>query len=512
MHPENANKIPASAAEPQTVSQGDTLDQQNTAFTVVDMPNHQRYEVIELVARGGMGVVYQARHRHLDKLVAIKITQGRHSAERFLREARMLAKIKSAHVVAIHDFDVLADGSPMLVMDWIEGTDLSKRIKEKPGGMEESELLPIMRQVAQGMAEAADLGIIHRDLKPANILIDRLGNARVADFGLARGTMDLSHLSMTGDIMGTPHFMAPEQAENPKHVDTRADIYSFGATLYKALTGKFPFDGESVFSILCKHKFDPLVSPRSLNPKISARMNEIIERCMAKSPDQRFASFKDLLSQLQSSNTQNAWEQDEPELQEIMKAYQARRAFYLSGDHASLAQTPDRYEFPDGKALMVVSGNIIDQQVGAIVSSDDNYLTMGGGTSAAIKRAAGPEYALMVDRLSPIRHGRVAVSTAGKLPARLVFHAAVLDRSGLSDRELSKDLITELIHHIIMQADTYRITTLAIPLLGTGAGGYPQGVCLDTIFYQLAKVLYCGLTGVEEVRIVLYPEVPSLRH
>src|SRR5262249_56303889 len=137
-------------------------------------------------------------------------------------------------------------------------------------------------------------GIIHRDVKPANILIDRRGRALVADFGLAREDAVLSDLSRSDHVMGTPLYMAPEQAEDPRGVDERADIYSFGATFYHALTGVPPFEGNSVFSILCKHKSEPLISPRSRNTRISERVCSIIERCMAKSPSDRFPTFAEV--------------------------------------------------------------------------------------------------------------------------------------------------------------------------------------------------------------------------
>src|SRR5262249_2699747 len=153
-------------------------------------------------------------------------------------------------VVAVHDFEVLQNGCPMLVMEWVEGTNLHRRMLAAGGPLPEDEVTPWMRQTCEGMLAAAEHGIIHRDLKPSNLLIDGRGWARVADFGLARGPASSGELSRPGLVMGPPYYMAPEQAEDPRGVDTRADIYSFGATFYHALTGKPPFEGGTAFSIL----------------------------------------------------------------------------------------------------------------------------------------------------------------------------------------------------------------------------------------------------------------------
>src|SRR5262249_12554646 len=159
----------------------------------------------------------------------------------------------------VHDFDVLQDGSPILVMEWVEGMDLRESIRAQREGLPEDKVLPWMRHTCEGMLAASEHGIIHRDLKPSNLLIDNRANLGVEDFGLARGPAGQVDLSRSALVMGTPLYMAPEQAEDPHGVDTRADIYSFGATFYHALTGKPPFEGETAFSVLYKHKTEPLI-------------------------------------------------------------------------------------------------------------------------------------------------------------------------------------------------------------------------------------------------------------
>src|SRR5262249_49102249 len=187
---------------------------------------------------------------------------------------------------------------------------LQEIIRGHTGPLPERQVVPWMRQVCLGMIAAAELGIIHRDLKPSNILIDRDGEAKVLDFGLARGPArpDDPALSRLG-VMGTPYYMAPEQAEDPRGVDTRADIYSFGATFYHALTGVPPFDGATDFAVLFKHKTEPLAAPRSRNPHLSEHLSELLERCLAKSPGDRFQSFAEVERQLQPAAHTSPWDE-----------------------------------------------------------------------------------------------------------------------------------------------------------------------------------------------------------
>jgi predicted Ser/Thr protein kinase len=258
-----------------------------------------RFELLGEVGRGGMGIVYRARHKLLDRTVAIKVMRPGGSSARLAREARLLAKVRSPHVVAIHDVVVLPSGHPLLVMEWVEGDPLSVLIPDR-GSLPEAQVLPWMRQTCEGMLALAEQGVIHRDLKPSNLLIDSQRHARVADFGLARepaAADDLSHSSL---LMGTPLYMAPEQADDPRSVDTRADVYSFGATFYHALTGRPPFSGPTALSILLKHQTEPLIPPRVIRPDLSPRTSQVLERCLAKNRDARFSSFAEVLAALEA--------------------------------------------------------------------------------------------------------------------------------------------------------------------------------------------------------------------
>jgi eukaryotic-like serine/threonine-protein kinase len=463
----------------------------------------ERYEILEEVGRGGMGVVYKARHVLLDRPVAVKVCLPGAQAERLVREGQLAARVRSPNVVGVHDFDRLPDGRLLLVMEWVEGSTLGAILKASQGPLPEPRVVAWMRQVCQGMQSAADHGVIHRDLKPANILVDSSDVAKVADFGVAR-----SHTSMAVDLthaegmMGTPLYMAPEQAENPRGVDTRSDIYSFGATFYHILTGEPPFQGETSFTVMFKHKTEPLVAPQSRNPLLNPRLGECLERCLAKCPNDRFQAFNDVAAHIEPHfPALDPWSAaDDPQVKRHLDRYRSRRDLYL-GAGAGLSG-PDTYVFPNGRTVRIGFGDLVREKADALVSSDDENLSMLGGVSAALRAAAGPDYFEQAQRLTPIRHGRAVVTPAGALSARFVFHA-VTTAPRLHARP-SRDIVNELMESCFYHADTLGLKSIAFPLLGTGKGMLPPEVCLDTMFRFLARKFARGVTSVCDVRIVIY--------
>jgi eukaryotic-like serine/threonine-protein kinase len=462
-----------------------------------------RYEDFRFVGQGAMGAVYRARHRLMQNEVAIKAMLPGESTLRFLREARILAAIRSPHVVLVHDFEVLGnDELPLLIMEWIEGIDLQRRLKEQSGPLDEAAVLPGMRDVCDGMRTVAREGIVHRDLKPSNILIDQHGTARVTDFGLARAPSAVADISQSHEVMGTPYYMSPEQAEQPRSIDSRADIYSFGATFYHLLTGAPMFKGDSAFAVLFKHKTEPIVPPSTRNPRISAMTSELLERCVAKSPDDRFPSFDAIAQLLQpDQNLQSPWEAFAGEqVAPHVRRFESRRHEYLQ----RAAAFHDAYALSHDRRLHVLSGDIREQTVDALVSSDDELLSMTGGVSLAIAQAAGPEIRREAARFVPARQGRAVVTSAGQLPQRYVFHGITLDYSKPSVVVPSRDVIAEILESCFYQAETLHVTSLAFPLLGTGTGGFPRDVALDTMFRVLLRLLLRRPTCVREAMIVIY--------
>jgi O-acetyl-ADP-ribose deacetylase (regulator of RNase III) len=311
-------------------------------------------------------------------------------------------------------------------------------------------------------------------------------------------------VTMTNGAMGTPFYMAPEQAEDPRTVDTRADIYSFGATFYHVLTGTPPFVGMTPFSTLFKAKTEPLVPPKALIPSLTSRTGELLERCLAKSPAARFQSFEEVLRQVNpAADTASPWDETEdPSIAPIMASYHARKAGYLETNH--LPSFPDVYKMASGRTLKIVRGSIVSEKVDAIVSSDDEMISMGGGVSASIKFAAGPAMVAEARKYTPVRAGRAVVTSGGKLRSRFIFHGITCDLSKRGFGLPSRDLILEILASCFYHADTLNVKTIAFPLLGTGAGRFPTDVCLDTTFRFLARTLSRGITSVQEATIVLY--------
>lgn len=438
-----------------------------------------RYELIERAGRGGMGTVYKARHIALDKFVAIKIHHTEIPGDRFLREARLLAKIRSPHVVAVHDFELLPTGRSVIAMEWVDGLSLADSLHRQKREVDEGDLVRWMREVCLGMQTVHDGGVLHRDLKPSNILVDGQGHARVADFGLARSVQGDSSLTDGGQLLGTPHYMAPEQAEDPRAADQRSDIYSFGATFYHAAVGQPPFTGPTPFSVMLQHKTEPLTAPTAINQNLSERIAQVIERCLAKAPADRFQSFGEIVDHLDAGSDLDAlWDlSGDPRYKYFLARYRARREVYLGAN--SRDAVDDLYEFPNGRLLRILAGDITEQAVDAIVSSDDCHLTMGGGVSWAICMAGGEPLLNEVERYTYVRPGRAVVTSGGNLPAKFVIHGVTLGNDGT---EPSRDLICEIMSSCFYQADCLALESIAFPLLGTGVGCFPYDVCLDTMF------------------------------
>jgi O-acetyl-ADP-ribose deacetylase (regulator of RNase III) len=355
------------------------------------------------------------------------------------------------------------------------------------------------------MRAAAERQIIHRDLKPSNILINLRNRALVADFGLGRGPTDAGLLTQSNAVLGTPYYMAPEQAEDPQSVDARADIYSFGATFYHALTASPPFDGKTAFSVLYKHKTEPLVSPSARNPGLSERTCGVLERCLAKSPSDRFPSFQEVLTHLSAnSRVSSPWDMpDDPAWSRYLEVYRTRRDSYLAGPPER--GECDRFAFPGERTLTILRGDLVEQRADALVSSDTHQFSMNYGVALALRVASGNRYAAEARRFAPVRPGRVIVTSAGELRARFVLHAVSHGFLDSNYVPMSRDVIAEILGSCFHHADTLGLRSIALPLLGTGGAGFSREVCLDTMFRYLARMFLHGLTCVNDARIVIYP-------
>jgi serine/threonine protein kinase len=235
-------------------------------------------EVLELLGQGGMGAVYKARQRRLDRLVALKILPpdaGRDPAfaERFTREARALARLSHPHIVSVHDFGE-TESLYYFIMEFVDGANLRQVLEANR--LQPDQAIPIVPQICDALQYAHDEGIVHRDIKPENILLDKKGRVKIADFGLAKLLGAMPHdirLTGTRQVMGTPHYMAPEQLEKPLAVDHRADIYSLGVVFYEMLTGELPLGRFAL---------------PSEKVAVDGRLDEVVLRALEKEPDRRY--------------------------------------------------------------------------------------------------------------------------------------------------------------------------------------------------------------------------------
>ncbi len=266
-------------------------------FVVFQTALAGRYSIDRELGRGGMGVVYLAREVHLDRLVAIKLLPPDRAAdaslrERFLREARLAAKLSHPNIIPIHAVDE-TDGFVYYVMSFVDGESLAQRVRSR-GPLAASEGVRVLREAAWALASAHAQGLVHRDVKPDNILIEAVSHrVLVADFGIAAATGDAS-----GDgISGTPEFMSPEQALGHE-VDARSDLYSLGATAFYAFSGRLPFEGRTATEVLAKQVTQqaPLLSAQGLS--VPRKVASLIDRCLAKDPSHRPASASALAEQL----------------------------------------------------------------------------------------------------------------------------------------------------------------------------------------------------------------------
>jgi tRNA A-37 threonylcarbamoyl transferase component Bud32 len=258
------------------------------------------YELIAELGRGAMGVVYKARQKSLGRIVALKMVLTSQTAPtslaRFDQEARSAAALDHPGIVPLFDFGDV-QGQPYYTMAFIEGDSLTGLVKRQ-GPLPPRQAADLLARVADAVAYAHQRGILHRDLKPDNILVDAQGHPRITDFGLARRMEDGPNLTTAGSIMGTPSYMAPEQAQGLTELSRAVDVYSLGAVLHAMLVGQSPFTGSSVYEVLLKVGQEPPVPLRQINPELPEALERIVLRCLEKDPAKRYACAADLATEL----------------------------------------------------------------------------------------------------------------------------------------------------------------------------------------------------------------------
>jgi WD40 repeat protein len=259
------------------------------------------YELLEEIARGGMGVVYRARQLRLNRIVALKMILAGNLAsatdvERFYSEARAAGDLQHPNIVVIHEVGQ-HDGQHFFSMDYVDGRSLADKLVE--GTWPPREAARLVRQIARAIHYAHTRGIIHRDLKPRNVLLTAEGQPRITDFGLAKRLHGTSGLTASGQILGTPSFMSPEQAQGKvRGVGPRSDVYSLGAILYWLLTGRPPFSGRDAIEVLKRVIEREPTSPRRLNRQLDKDLETITLKCLQKDPAERYSSARELAEDL----------------------------------------------------------------------------------------------------------------------------------------------------------------------------------------------------------------------
>ncbi|CAN5502609.1 hypothetical protein BH11CYA1_BH11CYA1_41610 [soil metagenome] len=283
-----------------------------------DFPNlGDRYEVLALVGQGGMGVVYKVRDKAVDKVFAVKVlnqdlVQDKISVKRFEQEAKAASALTHANLAAVYDYGVAVSGSPFLVMDYLDGQTLEQELA-KEGYFDSARALDIFIQTAEALADSHLKGVIHRDIKPANIILEKAENGsdfvKLVDFGIAKvlPSEQQAHenLTQTGDIFGSPLYMSPEQCQGNMQ-DRRSDIYSLGCLMYETLTGVKPFAAANPIKVILRHINEDPAAISSLTSvsnlpaqfKISSDLDKVVQRCLARDPNQRYQSAYDLVVDL----------------------------------------------------------------------------------------------------------------------------------------------------------------------------------------------------------------------
>ncbi|MFO0803202.1 MAG: protein kinase [Gemmataceae bacterium] len=261
------------------------------------------YDVLDKLGAGGMGTVLKARHRRMKRIVALKLLlpkfcENESFVKRFQREVETIAKLGHPNIVMAYDADE-CDSGHFLVMEFVDGRDLASTI-EKFGPMHPTDAVECIVQAARGLAYAHALNVIHRDIKPANLLRDKNGTVKVTDLGLARlaasaDTQPSTGITQAGFVLGTPDYMPPEQAVDSSDLDQRADIYSLGATLFQLVTGKVMYPGNSVMSVLMKHR-EAEIPPLAGAPPV---LDAIFRRMVAKKPEDRYQTMNEVIAALE---------------------------------------------------------------------------------------------------------------------------------------------------------------------------------------------------------------------
>ncbi len=417
------------APSEQTVDQDGQVIRQTSGEVPAQLAEHPRYEIVGLIGKGGMGDVYKARHRKMDRAVALKVINHEfvrkpEAVDRFHREVKTAAQLSHPNIVTAHDADNAGDYH-FMVMEYVDGVDLSRIIKDR-GPLPVAESCHYIRQAAIGLQHAHEQGMVHRDIKPHNLMVTLDGTVKILDFGLAALAPEVladadtvearGELTAAGSIMGTPDFISPEQASDARGADIRSDIYSLGATFYYLLSGRPPFDDGSVTQKLKNHAQLEPDSLDSLRNDVSAELVAIVSKMMAKDPSERFqtpAEVAEALECLVDASQPNETSPPQPQVKPLRQkprfqpltavatlfvaALIAAVVFYIQTDNGTV-----RVRVLDESLAVKVNGQTIKMNDG------NKEITIGAGEQKQLVVSQdGSDFKLVTDKFLIRRNDKI---------------------------------------------------------------------------------------------------------
>jgi serine/threonine-protein kinase len=353
-----------------------------------------KYRIVRLIGEGGMGAVYEGENVRINRRVAIKVLHAAFAGnadvvKRFEREAQAAGRIGNDHILEVLDLGDLPNGDFFMVMEFLEGEELGKRIKAR-GRMTPRELAPIARQALTGLAAAHAAGIIHRDLKPDNIFLlrEKAGTTdfvKIIDFGISKFQPLNNEMKMTqtGAVMGTPYYMSPEQAHGSAEVDARSDLYAFGVILYESVTGSVPFDASTFNQLLFKIVLSEPAPVLQLAPELDPAFATLIEKAMARDTGQRFQSAREFAAAVA------AWEQHGTGVAVPPRAPAASLPEITGAGGAGLAASQSAPGTPVFAAGVQTSGNWAASQASVPIRRSKAPLFVALGLGAAVVIGGG---------------------------------------------------------------------------------------------------------------------------
>jgi eukaryotic-like serine/threonine-protein kinase len=400
------------------------------------------YAIESEIGRGGMGIVYRARDRKLDRLVAIKVLppvleRDAMVRERFLREARTAASLSHPNIVPVYHADEV-DGHVFFAMAYIDGESLGTRLTEG-GTLSQAELVPLLIDVAYALDYAHARSVIHRDVKAENILIDRAtGKALLTDFGIARVT-DVAPMTATGQVLGTVWYMSPEQVMG-EPMDGRSDLYALGVVAFRALSGRFPFECDVPAAILVAHATRPAPPLASITSRVPATLCAIVDRCLAKDPDARYRTGAELAKALEELD--RAPRDDAapfpPTLSETNAQALWRRAAELQAQTGRVARSPittGSQALATGYAMRDVLGAAAEAGIGdeymARAAAELGFVSAPAGMTPPVRATSAPR-TLSIEAVVPREAPDAEVDAAAEYIRQLLRRRGNVSRFGRS--------------------------------------------------------------------------------